>query len=132
MNFPTPPNNAEVFEGEIATYWFDNYGILISVSKNSKRTVQNITDNVDFVKKITGNKTVPVLIYLSKSPVPDKETRRFASEQLPKIYAAMAMVSNDKLGKFIMNILFKFKRPPIPMKNFDNDKEAKQWLKQFL
>ena len=127
-----PPPGKEIFEGEIATYWLDKDGILISVSKNPTRTVANITANVALVKQITSNKKVPLLIYLSKSGVPDKETRKFAAKQLPEIYSAMAMVSKPGLAKFIMNFLFRLKPPPIPMKSFVNDKEARVWLKQFL
>lgn len=126
----TPPADREVFEGEIATYWFDN-GVLVSLSKNIKRTVENITGNVALVKKITGNKPVSLLIYLTSSPVPDKATRTFSATQLPVIYKAMAMVSKPGLAQFIMNLLFKFKTPPIPMKSFSDDKTAMEWLTQF-
>ncbi len=128
MNRPT---GRPVFEGEIADYWFDD-GILISLSKSPKRTVENITGNVALVKSITNNKRVPLLIYLCNSPIPDKETRKFASEQLPKIYTAMAMVSKPGLATLVMSVLFKLKTPPILVKNFTDDKEAKEWLKQFL
>jgi hypothetical protein len=127
----TPPTNKKTFEGEIATYWFDD-GILVSLSKSPRRTVQNIINNVALVKQITGNKPVPLLIYLSDSPIPDKQTRKFSTEQLPIIYSAMAMVSKPGLAKFIMNILFSLKPPPIPMKSFSDDQEAKAWLKQFV
>ena len=127
----TIPTDREIYEGEIATYWFDE-GILISLSKSPKRTVANISANVALVKAISNNKRVPLLIYLSNSPVPDKETRRFATEQLPVIYSAMAMVSKPGLAKFIMNILFTLKPPPIPMKSFTNDEAAKQWLRQYV
>ena len=100
----TKPTDRELFEGEIATYWFDD-GILVSLSKSPKRTVENIKANVEFVKRITNNKPVPLLIYLSNSPVPDKETRKYSTQQLPVIYSAMAMVSKPGLAKFIMNIL---------------------------
>ncbi len=125
------PADREHFEGEIATYWFDD-GILVSLSKSIMRTVQNITGNVALVKRITNNKKVPLLIYLSNSPMPDKETRQFSTEQLPTIYSAMAMVSEPGLAKLIMNILFRFRPPPIPMKNFTDEKEAKEWLRQYL
>jgi hypothetical protein len=125
------PTDREIFEGEIATYWFDG-GILVSLSKNPMRTVANISENIALVKRIAGNKKVPLLIYLTNSPVPDKETRKFSAEQLPNVYTAMAMVSNSGLAKLIMNLLFKLKQPPIPMKNFTNAKEAKEWLKQFV
>jgi len=128
----TEPDNLELIEGEIADYWLSPTGILYSYSKNPKRTVQNISDNIELVKKITGNKKVPLLIYLSNSPVPDKETRKFSAEQLPNVYTAMAMVSKPGLAKFIMNILFNLKSPPIPMKSFSDEKEAIEWLKQYL
>ncbi len=126
------PTDRQVFEGEIATYWMNDDGILVSLSKNPKRTIANITGNMALVKQITGNRKVPLLIYLSNSPVPDKETRRFVTKVLPDLYAAMAMVSKPGLAKFIMNILFSFKPPVIPMKSFSDDGEAKEWLKQYL
>jgi hypothetical protein len=125
------PTDRQIWEGSIATYWFDN-GILISHSKSIKRTVDLIADNVALIKKITNDKTVPLLIYLTDSPVPDKATRKFSAEQLPVIYKAMAMVSKPGLSQLIMKILFSLKPPPIPMKSFTNDKEAKEWLKQFI
>lgn len=127
-----PPENIELIKGEIADYYYSPEGILYSYSKPPKRTVKNISENIALVKQITGGKKVPLLIYLSKSPVPDKETRKFSAAQLPNVYTAMAMVSKGGLAQFIMNILFKFKPPPIPMKSFADDKEAKRWLKEFL
>ena len=128
---PDIPTDRPIFKGEIATYWIDE-GVLVSLSKSPKRTVENISANVALVKEITNNKRMPLLIYLSNSPVPDKETRKFATEQLPVIYSAMAMVSKPGLAKFIMNILFSLKKPPIPMKSFSDHKEAKEWLRQYL
>lgn len=131
MNQITVPTDRQTFEGEIATYWFDG-DILVSLSKSPKRTVANIAGNVALVKQITDNKRTPLLIYLADSPVPDKATRNFSTEQLPLIYSAMAMVSKPGLSKFIMNILFSLKPPPIPMKSFTDDKAAKEWLRQFV
>ncbi len=126
----TVPTDREIFEGEIAAYWFDD-GILVSLSKSILRTVENIAGNVALIKRITNNTRMPLLIYLANSPVPDKQTRKFSTEQLPVIYSAMAMVSEPGLAKFIMNILFALKPPPIPMKSFTDDNKAKEWLKQF-
>ncbi len=126
------PIDRQTWESEIATYWFDDNGILVSLSKAVLRTVANISSNVDLVKSITNNKPVPLLIYLARSPVPDKQTRQFSTEKLPEIYSAMAMVSKPGLSHFIMKILFGIKSPPILMKSFTDDKAAKEWLKQFV
>ena len=122
----------QLIEGEIADYLLTDTGILVSYSKSVLRTVENISANVALVKKITGNKKVPVLIYLKNSPVREKETRKFSPGQLPQIYTAMAMVSKPGLAQFIMRILFNFQNPPIPIKSFTDDKKAMEWLTQFL
>ena len=127
-----PPDKLQLIKGEIADYWYAPDGILFSYSKNPKRTVKNLTENIALVKSITNNKVIPLLIYLSDSPVPDKATRTFAAEQLPNVYKAMAMVSKPGLSKFIMNILFRLKPPAIPMKSFTDDQKAREWLIQFV
>jgi hypothetical protein len=124
-------DDIQTIKGEIADYLYTD-GILYSYSKSTLRTVKNISENIALVKQITGYKKVPLLIYLSSSPVPDKATRKFSAEQLPNVYTAMAMVSKPGLAKLIMTILFRFKQPPIPMKSFTDDKAAKEWLLQFL
>jgi hypothetical protein len=124
------PDNLEIIEGDIASYWMED-GILFSLSKPILRTVENITGNIALVQRITENKKMPILIFLTNSPMPDKATRFFSKEQLPEIYKAMALVSKPGLAQFIMKLLFKYQQPPIPMKSFSNDIEAKEWLQQF-
>jgi hypothetical protein len=126
------PQNVEVFKTELSTYWFDFDGILNATSTDVKRTIENTRKSFELVRKISNNRKVPLLIYVSRASVPDKQTRDFVAKELPTVYAAMAMVSKSRLGKMIMNALFRLRRPTIPMKTFSNDKEAKQWLKQFL
>ncbi len=122
----------QFIEGVIADYLLTDTGILVAYSKSILRTVENIKANVALVKEITHNKKVPLLIYLKNSPVPDKATRKFSTEQLPNIYTAMAMVSKPGLAQFIMKLLFTFQNPPIPMKSFTDDEKAKAWLMRFL
>lgn len=124
------PSDRPVFDGAIAVYWFED-GILVSLSKAVKRTVGNISHNVAFVKELTGGERVPLLIYLAKSPIPDKATRKLSAEMLPANYKAMAMVSEPGLAQLIMKIIFKLKPSPIPVKSFTSDLEAREWLKQF-
>lgn len=124
------PENIDITKGAIADYWIED-GILFSMSKPILRTVENIGGNVNLVKQITNGKKMPLLIYLTNSPMPDKATRDFSKKQLPNIYKAMAMVSKPGLAQFIMKILFKFQEPPIPMKSFNSKEEAVAWLQQF-
>ena len=124
------PADRQVFEGEIATYWWEG-PVLVSRSKSVQRSVDNISGNVALVQQLSGGKPVPLLIYLSPSPVPDKETRRFSATQLPRIYKAMAMVSKPGLASLVMKMVFALKPAPIPIRHFTDDQEALAWLQQF-
>ncbi len=126
-----PSADQQRITGEIADYRLDPDGILYAYSKHTRRTISSIRENIQLVKKITGNKKVPLLLFLVNAPVPDKKTREFAAGQLPEVYTAMAMVTKTGLAKFIMRMLFHRKTPPIPMKIFSDEPEAKQWLMQF-
>jgi hypothetical protein len=127
VKLPNIPTDREIFESAIAHYWFED-GILISRSKSVLRTVENISANADLIRQISNGKPVPLLTYLSKSPMPDKQTRQLSAEIVPQIYRAMAMVSEPGLSAFIIKVVFAFQRPPIPMKNFSNAADARNWL----
>lgn len=126
------PDNVETFTGELGSYWFDETGILYSVSNNTRRTVENILSNVELVKRITNNRKACLVVYVAPSPVPDAATRKLVQKELPGIYKAMAIISKGGLGKFIMNFLFKLKPPSIPMKTFSDEEKAKAWIMQYL
>jgi hypothetical protein len=118
----------QLIEGEIANYRLDESGILYSYSKSVLRTVPLMERNKELVKSITGDKPVPLLIFLKNSPMPDKATRDYSKSILPEIYSAMAMVSKPGLSTLIMKLLFAFQKPPIPMKSFTDEETAKAWL----
>lgn len=123
--------NLPLIKGEIADYYYDPSGILYSFSNDKRRTVAGIRANITLVKEITGNKKVPLLIFLERSPVPDKATRRYSASQLPEVYTAMAMVSKPGLAALIMKLLFRFQHPPIPMRYFTSEAEAREWLMNY-
>lgn len=130
FRFMQIPPNTPTFESDIATYWFED-GLLVAQSKSVKRTVELIKANMEIVKAHTNNTPVPLLIFLVDSPVPDKATRAFSSKAVAEIYSAMAMVSKPGLSSLIMNLVFRFSKPPIPMQTFDQANVAKAWLKQL-
>lgn len=121
-----------LIKGQIADYHWGSDGILVSYSKNVLRTVDLIQDNIALVKSITGDKKVPLLIFLTQSPVPDKATRKYSQAVLPSVYTAMALVSKPGLAQLVMKMVFALQVPPIPMKSFSNEIAARQWLQQFL
>src|ERR1700712_770140 len=107
------PSYIPLIFSETADYWLDDDGILFSYSKSAKRTIENVTENNELIKRITNGKKVPMLMYITDAHVPDKETLKFSKEQMPKVLTAIAMVTTITLAIFVMNVLFRFKKPPV-------------------
>lgn len=128
----TIPNNAEIFEGELATFWFDENGILCARAKNTQRSLETQKRNYDFIRQITGNKKVCLLSDTTSSQPQDKQTRDYMAAELPNVFKAMAIVSGSETGKLITNIFLTLQQQPIPIQMFPTEKEAKEWLKQYL
>jgi microsomal dipeptidase-like Zn-dependent dipeptidase len=128
-----PPKNAKVIEWDTSTIWFDENGILYSVSKKvPPQTMEEAIKSVEDFKKITGGKKVCMLADVTNSAETTKEMRDWAAIELPKLIKAIAMVSQSPLGKMLANLFFRVKKQPYPVKMFTDEEEAKEWLLQYL
>ena len=127
------PPNAKVYDLPNSTIWFDDDGILYSVAK--KVPPQSLDEAkksmVDFLE-ITGGKKVCMLSDSTDSPPVNKELRDYAAAVIPEIAKAIAIMSRSSVGKMAANLFFSLKKQPYPVKFFDDEDEAKQWLKQYL
>lgn len=130
----TPPENATVHEWPGSVFWFDEEGILCSIQRNApQQTLDEAKLQLAAFVEITGGKKVCVLTDSTNgNPVQSKEMRDYAAEVLPDIIKAIAIVSRSALGKMVANLFFAIKSQPYPIKFFNTEQEAKQWLKQYL
>ncbi|MBA3705312.1 MAG: STAS/SEC14 domain-containing protein [Bacteroidetes bacterium] len=126
------PENVKLYEHAIATFWFDEDGILYSVSKKVPRDVEVMKDYVIFVKKMLNNNKACILSDISNAAPMDKNTRDYIETELKNVYKAMALISKSPLGIMIANIYLKLNTPSFPTKMFANVKDGKNWLKQYL
>lgn len=127
------PAHADVHELSSSTIWFDEWGILWSVSKKvPPQPIDLVRQELSLMKNLIGDKKVCMLIDVTNSAETTREVRDFAAEELPKITAAIAMVSGSALGKMFANLFFSIKSQPYPVKMFSKVEDAKKWLTQFL
>jgi hypothetical protein len=127
------PENAEVTETPTSTFWFDESGILCSVSKKAPaQTLEEAKTALFNLKKMIGDRKICLLIDITNSGESNREVRDFAAVEFPKFVKAIGMVSDSELGKMIANLFFNLKHQPYPTKMFTNETEAKNWLKQYL
>ena len=129
----TPPDNVKVIDLAASTIWFDDNGILCSIAKNvPQQNIEQAQAALDELKRITGGKKVCMLSDNTASPPVNKEMRDFAAQVIPDLVKAIAIISRSSVGKMAANLFFKLKKQPYPVKFFDDEQAARQWLKQYL
>lgn len=128
-----PPKDAHVIDWETSLIWFDEDGILCSISKKTpKQTLEQVKAQMEEFRKIIGDKKVCLMIDVTNTGESTKEVRDYAAREFPKFVKAIAMISGSALGKMLANLFFTVKAQPYPVKMFNDEKEAKEWLKQYL
>lgn len=126
------PSDVELIEHPIATFWFDEKGILYSVSKSGPRTIDVMNEYIAFVKAMINDQKVCILTDISKASPMDKETRDYTATQLQNVYKAMAIISNTPVGNTIGKIFLQLDEQPYPTGMFSDVKAAKEWLMNYL
>lgn len=127
------PTNVEVLEWPSSTTWFDETGILCSISKKgAPQTVEEAEKILEEFKKWIGDRKVCFLVDVTDATESTKEMRDYAANEFPKFIKAMAMISKSVLGRMLANLFFSVKAQPYPVKMFNSEAEARAWLQQYL
>ncbi|MFL5764062.1 MAG: STAS/SEC14 domain-containing protein [Bacteroidia bacterium] len=127
------PQNASVIDTPSSVYWYDDNGILCSISKKAPPlTLEESKAVLDDFKRNLRTEKVCMLIDVTHTSESTREVRDYAAEEFPKFVKAIAMLSDSALGKMLANLFFRLKTQPYPVKMFTDEKDAKEWLKQFL
>lgn len=128
----TPPKDAKVYEFPASIFWFDEDGIMCSVAHNVTQTLDGAKEAMERMREILNGRKVCLLSDSTDSAPVNKEMRDYAAEVIPEIVKAIAVISRSSVGTMAANLFFKLKKQPYPVKFFNHEGEAKQWLKQYL
>lgn len=128
------PDRTKILELPDSSVWFDESGILCCISKKrtGDQTLEQAMETMAEFRRIIGPEKVCLLIDVTYSTENSREVRAYASQELPKVVKAIAMVSSSALGKMVANLFFYLKAQPYPAKMFNNEKDARAWLEKYL
>ena len=127
------PKDKEIIEWPTSTMWVDENGILCAVMKKvPPATLEESQRSIEEFKKVMGENKFCMLLEITNSTPSSKEVRDHGAAELPKIIKALGMISRSPLSKMVANLFFALKPPLYPTKMFAEEKEAKEWLKQYL
>ncbi len=126
-----PTVGVVIYEGELASFWFDEDGILCANAKPVPRTLKNQKTTYALVRQIIGDGTVCLLADNTATFMQDRTTRAYSAQEIPKLFKAMAVISNTTIGKASAHLFTRSHGQPVPIRVFDNQKDAKEWLVQY-
>jgi len=128
-----PPKSGIIHENQTSIYWFDENGIVCSVSKKAPmQKLEDVKRNLENFKKTLQGKKVCILIDVTYTSESSREVRDYVAEEFPKFIKAIAMLSKSPLGKMLANLFFNIKKQPYPTRMFNDETEAKKWLLKYI
>jgi hypothetical protein len=130
------PKNQKIYQLKGSTVWISDEGIVYSKPKIDsplEQTDDEIRSEVAELKKIVGNKKVCLIGESNPKQRPlKKEQRDLVADQINSLVKAMAIVTSSPVSRMMANLFFSFKPPQYPMKMFANEKDAAEWIRQYL
>lgn len=134
MSIITIPQDVKIYNEPGSVWWFNEDGILYSISKKHQvaQSKEEIEKQFERLNQFLEGKKVCMLIDITYAKPTTKEEREVGAALLNKVVKAMAMVSDKTFSRMVANVFFELKPPPYPTKFFSNETEAKEWLKKYL
>lgn len=127
------PPDVNIMELPTSTLWREASGIVCVVSKKAEaQTLEQAKASMEAFRRIFGEEKACLLIDVTHTAERSRELRAYTAEELPKLVKAMAVLSGSALGKMLANLFFNLKSQPYPVKMFNDENEAREWLKKYL
>jgi hypothetical protein len=130
------PTDRKIHELKESYVWISDEGIVFSKPKPHAvvdQTIEEIKSEMDKLRQIVGNKKVCLVGEPNPNSKPlKKELRDFAADEIASVTKAMALVAGSPVARMLANLFFSFKPPTYPVKMFATEKEATEWIRQYL
>jgi hypothetical protein len=112
--------------------WIED-GILYSrYANNCTMDIEIAKDCVEKRLTLSQGISYPALVDMRGLQSVTKEAREYMAREGAALITAAALITGSELNRMLGNIFLRINRPKVPLKLFTNEKEAKDWLKQFL
>lgn len=84
-------------------------------------------------REIVSSEKICLVVEINpKSQPTSKAHRDEIAAEMAGFLKAMALITSSPVTRMIVNLFFGFKPPPYHVKMFSNEKDATNWIKQFI
>ncbi len=128
------PNSPHVFDLSAYWTWMGDDGIArTKVKPLAEITLKEAEENSAVVNSFYKEKKYPLLVDARNIKSISKEARdHFSVQNRDTHVTAFAILIHSPLSRIIGNFFMGLNKPSVPAKLFTNEKEAIDWLKQYL
>lgn len=120
------------YTAEMPEISIENNGIIKIDFGTILITPNHIIHSVEIHRKLAPNKKSPVLMIGEAALNLSGEISKVgAREETVNITSALALVTKSKIAKVLGNIFINLHQNPYPTKLFENENDARAWLKNY-
>lgn len=114
--------------------WLGNDGIMYTVGKeNAEVNLEDAKENTRIIEEYYYGKKFPLFVDGRNVKSISKEARdHFSLKGRESVINCFAMIVSSPLSRIIANFFIGINRPTVPVKMFDDEKKAVEWLKKQL
>lgn len=126
------PDNVKLYETPISTLWLDSDGILCGISKPTERSIEHYKFQFEVFKSLLKSNEKHCLLVDAKNQMPmSSEIREYLIVEMPRYVKAQAIISPKHLETSLNSTFLKISFEGFPIRMFNNETEARTWLKLF-
>ncbi len=120
------------FVGDKFRLWIRPDGIAeITWTPHVPSGIEDARQAVQGMRELTGGRAAPILVHTTDAGPQDRAARmEFIGSQ--EVVSACALITGNPLSRLMANFFMNVSRPNVPVRMFDNDADAIDWLSGHL
>ncbi len=125
------PENTRVYENSTSTYWFRDEVLYLVAKKVKQPDLAVIEAETEELKQRMGGRTCCAVIDVGQSRNSSPLVREHNSQQFPRMFRAIAFISQSATSRMLANIYLGTKPFDLPVKMCISEQEAEEWIKNY-
>lgn len=124
---------SEVIETRTAKMWMGADGIIrVHFLGIDEATLAEAQEYLVAFKQLAGDRKRPMLGVMGEVRSAPRPIREYLIREGPRYQSAVALLVKSPMSRIIANFFLGLNKPAIPLRLFNNEAEAIEWLKGFL
>lgn len=113
--------------------WIDEQGIVHCVMVEPEETLETARENITSIARLAGGARLPVLVDITDCKKIDLAARKYYAGPEPAVcQRAVALVTSSTVSRVLGNFFLGVNRPRFPVRLFDSQTKALDWLAHYL